>query len=118
MINNAGVGCNYENDSPGYDYLYILYYIDYIIYPSSQSASCAVSPTAGIVGGRQPPAEPASAGAGSWYYYTTILPQCGTDNEGCHHLQEEAAAGAPEPHGVLCPLSPGPLQAEEAGEAD
>ena len=39
-------------------------------------------------------------------------------DEGCHHLQEEAAAGAPEPHGVLCPLSPGPLQAEEAGEAD
>ena len=41
-----------------------------------------------------------------------------TYNEGSHHLQEEAAGGAAEPHRVLSPLSPGPLQTEEAGEAD
>ena len=41
-----------------------------------------------------------------------------TYNEGCHHLQEEAAGGPDEPHSVLCPLSPGPLQTKEAREAD
>ena len=39
-------------------------------------------------------------------------------NEGCHHLQAEAAAGAGELDGLLCPLPAGPLQTEEAGEAD
>ena len=39
-------------------------------------------------------------------------------NEGCHHLQAEAPAGAGELDGLLCPLPAGPLQTEEAGEAD
>ena len=42
----------------------------------------------------------------------------GRDYEGSHHLQEEAPAAAGEPDRLLRPLPPGPLQTEEAGEAD
>ena len=64
----------------------------------------------------QPPLEPPSAGGLGW---VMSLPQSPLlYNEGCHHLQAEAAAGAGELDGLLCPLPAGPLQTEEAGEAD
>ena len=63
----------------------------------------------------QPPLEPSAGGLG----WVISLPQSPLlYNEGCHHLQAEAAAGAGELDGLLCPLPAGPLQTEEAGEAD
>ena len=84
----------------------------YVVIMALHSPGYHYIPTAGIVGGSSLQQNHHQLG------WVMSLPQSSLHNEGCHHLQKEAAAGAGEPDRVLCPLPAGPLQTEEAGEAD